>query len=471
MPIRISLTIDRASKVTLAEQIRRGVTAAINSGVLVAGARLPSWRDLASQLGVARGTVRIAYERLIDAQLVVSATQGGTRVAERPLTPPQVDARPQHERSMFISGLYRDFSRPPAVFQMGVPAQDCFPDKLVSRIRARAVRIESSAAGRYPDPRGELELRREIAAHLAMARGIECAPSQIIITSGFGGGLGLTLRVLGLEGRDAWVEDPSFPLARKGLEIARIRMIPVPVDEHGVDVAYGIRRAPDAALAMVSPGQQAPLGPTLCLQRRINLLNWAAQKQSWIIEDDYLSELQLKGRAAPALASLDMHGRVIYLGSFSKTISPMLRLGFAVVPAQLAESFAEAAACLAPAPGPSVQTATAELMRDGHYMRHLRRMKRIYAQRSEALIRCLQSRGYHCRAAGLAVLLQLPDTLVDSLVVSEAHAVGLAPVALSQWYLSPAPPAGLLLNVASIPAAEIQESCARLCELIERLAA
>ena len=153
---------------------------------------------------------------------------------------------------------------------MGVPAQDCFPYKLISRIRARSVRAEGLAAASCPDPRGELQLRRELAVQLAIARGIECAPSQIIITSGFSGGLGLTLRVLGLEGRTAWVEDPSFPLTRKGLEIARLQLVPVPVDEQGLDVAQGLNAAPEAALVVVTPGQQAPLGATLmsCLESR-----------------------------------------------------------------------------------------------------------------------------------------------------------------------------------------------------------
>jgi len=468
MARHLPFTIDRAAKVTLAEQIRTAITAAIDKGLLAPGARLPSWRDLAAQLGVARGTVRTAYERLIDAQLIISSTAGGTRVAQRPALPRQLDA--PDNKSSFIPNVYRQYSAPPAIFQMGVPAQDCFPDKLISRIRARTVRAEAHAAAGYPDPRGELELRREIAIHLAIARGIECAPSQIIITSGFSGGLGLTLRVLGLEGQTTWVEDPSFPVTRKGLEIARLQLMPVPVDEHGLDVVHGLNVAPDASLVVLTPGQQAPLGATLSLERRIRLLDWAAEKKAWIIEDDYLSELQLSGRSAPAIASLDRHGRVIHLGSFSKTISPTFRLGFIVVPVNITQQFAEAAACLGPAPGPSVQIATAEFMREGHYLRHLRRTKRIYAQRSEAVMSCLESRGYRTSAAGLAVLLHLPDGVADTVVVEKASAFGIAPSPLSQWYVSKALRAGgLLLNVAAAPMQSIPSACERLCEIIDRL--
>jgi GntR family transcriptional regulator/MocR family aminotransferase len=242
------------------------------------------------------------------------------------------------------------------------------------------------------------------------------------------------------------------------------------VDEHGLDVAHGLNAAPEAALVVLTPGQQAPLGATLSLERRIRLLDWAAEKNAWIIEDDYLSELQLRGRSAPAIASLDRQGRVIHLGSFSKTISPTFRLGFIVAPVNITQQFAEAAACLSPAPGPSVQIATAELMREGHYMRHLRRTKRIYAQRSEALMSCLESRGYRTSAAGLAVLLHLPDGVADTVVVEKAQAFGIAPSPLSQWYVSKTLRAGgLLLNVAAAPMQSIPSACERLCEIIDHL--
>lgn len=228
-------------------------------------------------------------------------------------------------------------------------------------------------------PRGELELRREIADYLAIARGIDCSPSQIIVTCGYSAGLGLTLRVLGVEGEKVWIEDPGLPFTRKGLELAHVSLAPIPVDANGIDIDHELRHAPDAKLVVVTPGQQAPLGPALSLDRRLKLLDCAAASGAWIIEDDYLSELQLTGRAAPALASLDRAGRVIHVGSFSKTISPTLRLGFVVAPIGLIARFAEVAACLAPPPGPAVQFATAKFMREGRYLRHLRRTKRVYA--------------------------------------------------------------------------------------------
>jgi GntR family transcriptional regulator/MocR family aminotransferase len=367
--------------------------------------------------------------------------------------------------------MYQEMTQGPAIFQMGVPAEETFPATLLARIRCHAVRAEARSAPIYPDPRGELELRREIAAHLAIARGVECSPSQVIITGGYSSGLGLALRVLGLEGQKAWTENPGFPFTRRGLELARLSLAAIPVDASGIDVDYGLRHAPEAKLIVVTPGQQAPLGVTLSLERRLRLLDWAVQESVWVIEDDYLSELQLKGRAAPALASLDRGGRVIHIGSFSKTISPTLRLGFLVAPISLLSRFAEVAACLAPPPGPSVQLATAEFMREGHYMRHLRRTKRAYAAQRDALLDCLQ---LHVKAAsittaGLAALLRLPDGAPDTSIARETLAFGMAPVPLSTWYLRPASGRpGLLLGIATVPNKHLARYCDRLCGIIER---
>ena len=463
-PLRLEL--DRSAKTPLAEQIHKGIRAAIQSGVLAPGARLPSWQDLAAQLGVARGTVRSAYEKLSSAQLIVAARATGTRVADRPSFPVRREKAPAPGSFM---EMYQELTAGPAIFQMGVPARETFPATLLARVRAQAVRIEVSAPAIYPDPRGELELRREIAAYLALARGIECSPSQIIITGGFSGGLGLALRVLGLEQKKVWVEDPGFPFTRHGLELARLSIAPVPVDADGIDVDYGLKHAPNAALAVVTPGQQAPLGSTLSLARRSRLLDWAAQSNAWVIEDDYLSELQLKGRATPALASLDRAGRVIHIGSFSKTVTPALRLGFVVAPAALASRFAEAAACLAPAPGPAVQLATADFMRDGHYLRHLRRTKRVYAAQGEALLKYLRARTENVAIAGLAAVLRLPEGAADLAIAREAASLGLAPTPLSLWYASQASARpGLLLGVATSPLKRIEASSDRLLEIIDR---
>ena len=225
MERHLNLKVDRSGKTPIAEQIRRGIATAIESRVLEPGARLPSWQDLAAQLGVARGTVRTAYEKLRAAQLIIPSRATGTRVAPRPCAAVKSEQRP--DPGSFLE-TYQEMTQGPAFFQMGVPATETFPATLFARIRANAVRAEASAAPIYPDPRGELQLRREIAGYLAIARGIDCSPSQIIVTGGYGAGLGLAFRVLRLEGEKAWIEDPGFPFARKGLELARLSLAPIP---------------------------------------------------------------------------------------------------------------------------------------------------------------------------------------------------------------------------------------------------
>lgn len=459
----LDIRIDRSAAATLTEQIRLGVLAAIRSGVLAPGAKLPSWQALAAQLGVARGTVKSAYERLADEQVIVSSRPGGTRVAEHPVAARALPASVSDD----VPELYQHLFVGPAMFQMGVPASDCFPASLFARLRAHAARREVGEPAVYPDPRGELEFRREIAAHLALARGIGCRPSQVFVTAGFAGALEITLRVLRLEGRTAWMENPGFFQSRRALELAQLVPVPVSVDEDGVDVAQGIKKFPEAALALVTPGQQAPLGGTLSLGRRVALIDWAARTGAWIIEDDYLGELQLRRRAAPALASLDDSGRVIHIGSFSKTISPALRLGFIVAPEELVDKFTEAVMCLGSSPGPAVQNATARLMSEGHYMRHLRRMKRVYCTRGEALQRALESKGYRVQIGGLAALVRLPEEVPDVAVAKEARNWGLAPEPLSPWFApGSGRQSGLLLGIATVDETRLPLACERLHHLI-----
>ncbi|GJD49989.1 HTH-type transcriptional regulatory protein GabR [Methylobacterium crusticola] len=466
----LAIRLDRAARVPLANQIHGAIAAAIREGRLEPGARLPSWRDLAARLGVARGTVRVAYERLVDDQLAAAAGPAGTHVAPRlPASPP-----PEAPDAPPLPDMHHAFSAVPLAFQMGVPAQDAFPFKLWSRLMARSAREEAAGPVAYPDPRGWPALRREIAAALAIGRGLACTPAQVIVTGGYSGALGLVVQALGLPGARAWMEEPGYPLTRTALHLAGVTPVPVPVDGEGLDVARGVALAPGAALAVVTPGQQAPLGVTLSPARRAALLAWAERSGAWIIEDDYLSELQLRGRPAPALAALDRAGRVLHAGSFSKTISPALRLGFLVVPPGLAARVGEAAACLAPAPSAAVQRAVAAFLAEGHALRHLRRAKRLYAARRDALAAAL--RGAFAGAAeveataGLSVLLRLPPGTPDRAVARAALPLGMAPVPLSAWYAD-APRPGLLLGVANLSVERLPEACGRLADLVRRFPA
>jgi GntR family transcriptional regulator / MocR family aminotransferase len=460
----LSIQLDRARRTSLAAQIYSTIRENIENGQLASGARLPSWRDLAAQLGVSRGTVRVAYERLIAEHFAIGLGQAGTRVAERHWPPAMVG---RSQEASLLPELFNEFGSPPLAFQMGVPSQDAFPFKLWSRMLTRETRRVAPVT--YPDPRGDPELRKEIAAYLGLARGVRCSASQVLITGGFSGALGLAIQGLQVGNREAWIEDPSFPLTRTALNLAGMRATAVPVDSEGLNVAAGIETAAGASLAVVTPGQQAPLGMTMSLSRRLALLAWARRNDAWIIEDDYLGELQLKGRAAPALASLDHGGRVVHIGSFSKTISPSLRLVM-VVPQDLVCRFGEIAACLAPAPAAAAQRTVAEFLRQGCYVRHLRRMKHLYAARRETLLHCLRETASSLMkvqaTAGLAVVIFLPDHVSDVDIALRALHFGLAPAPLSPWYVQSPRQQGLLLGVTNLNERRLLADCRRLSKSV-----
>jgi GntR family transcriptional regulator/MocR family aminotransferase len=290
---------------------------------------------------------------------------------------------------------------------MGLPALDAFPRKLWSRLTARRARRLAPNDLACAEATGHEPLRAAIAAHLAVARGIVCAPEQILITTGFQGALGLITRALMQHGDRSWIEDPCYFRARGGLTAAGAALIPVPVDAQGIDVSAGIARAPAARVALVTPSHQSPLGMTLSLPRRLALLGWAREAKAWIIEDDYDSEYHYKGRPPPALKSLDRDGRVLYVGTFSKVLFPALRLGYLVLPEGVLADFRRIVSRLH-LPGSSLEQAvTADFMTEGHFARHIRRMRNLYAERrralAEALADCFGARfGIEMQAAACA---------------------------------------------------------------------
>lgn len=463
-PAKLSIQVDRATVAPIGDQIHASLRQAIVDGRLAPGQRLPSGRDLAAQLGVARGTVRVAYDRLIAEGLVFGAGAAGTRVCARLPVGRADDETPLDGP---LSAFNRPYSSTPLPFQMGVPAHDAFPTKLWARMRARAVRADAITYTAYADPRGEPALRAQIASHLAVSRQMQCHPDQILVTSGYRHGLMLALTALRVHGRKAWIEEPGFPLGRRALELTGAALEPIPVDAEGLRVKDGIARAPDALLALVTPGQHAPLGVTLSPGRRHDLLDWAAAREAWIIEDDYLGELQLDGRAAPALAAGEGADRVIHIGSFSKTLSPALGLGFVVAPRSLAERLVEVSAVLAPAPNRTTQMAVTEFLAEGHFLRHLRQMKALYAERRNLALAHISEFLPGSLTAGLGVIAPLPQLADDSAIVAIARAHGLAPSALSAWHLRRThAQCGLLLSVTNLRLDNIEAACARLASIV-----
>ncbi len=435
-------------------QIYDRARAAIADGRLLPGARLPSARNLAAQLGAARGTVDAAYAMLAGEGWIVRRGPAGTVVAPQ-LAPGQRAAPaaampvPGHSSGVFATDM------PVAPFRMGLPALDAFPRKLWARLVAREVRALSPAAMNYPDPAGWPPLREAIAAYLGIARGIACTPAQIIVTGGYQGALALIGRTLIEPGDGVWFEDPGYYQARLGLLAAGARLLPLAVDAQGMCVEDGVVRAPQAAFAVVTPAHHSPLGVTLSLPRRLALLSWAAAARAWVVEDDYDGEFHYAGRPLPALKSLDRDDVVLYAGSFSKVLFPALRLGYLVVPQNLVERFVRAAHACDAGQSRLEQGVVAAFMAEGHFARHLNRMRRLYAARRAALAAALatvfgERLRVELQGGGMHLLGRPAGDASDDELVRLAMAEGLMPGALSLHRVARDPGAGLLLSFTNI---------------------
>jgi GntR family transcriptional regulator/MocR family aminotransferase len=443
------IQLDRAAAEPAYRQLYRRISAAVLDGTLTEGARLPSARALASQLGLARGTVEAAYGQLAGEGYIQGRGAAGTYVASVAVPARRVPApSPRAARPAMPAGV-------PLPFQMGLPALDAFPRKLWSRLAARQAHALSPLALAASDPAGVAPLRRAIARYLAVARGIAVPPEHVTVTAGFQGALGLLTRLLDVTDQPVWMEEPGYFLARAGLAAAGARIVPVPVDAEGFDVAAALALAPTARLALVSPSHQSPLGMALSLPRRLQLLDWAASRDGWIVEDDYDSEFRYVGRPLPPLKSLDRAGRVLYVGTFSKALFPGLRLGYLVAPPQLTQRVAETAAVLGPLPGAEAQATLAAFLAEGHFGRHVRRMRQLYAGRRAALAAELEKAFGADRVAlgagGMHILLRLDDAADDVAAIAACAAAGLAPSPLSRAYTGAKRKQGLLLSFTNLP--------------------
>ncbi|MBD9416127.1 PLP-dependent aminotransferase family protein [Pseudomonas sp. PDM16] len=458
--------------VPLYRQLYDRVRSAIAVGTLGPGDRLPSARALAKELGVARGTIELAYSLLTSEGYLLARGQAGTVVNPHlqpqaaPVAAEPVDARPAEEAP-------DSFWRPPQLlpFQMGVPALDAFPRKIWARLGARYLRGMRMADLDYPPAHGLPALRSAIASYLQVSRGIDCGAHQVFVTSGWRASLSFVAHAVLSAGQRAWVEDPGYPPARQILRQFGLEPVPVEVDEQGLRVERGIALADDAQVAVVTPAHQSPLSMTLSLPRRQALLEWAARNGAWVVEDDYDGEYRYTSRPLPALASLDRHGRVFYAGTFSKVLFPGIRLAYLVVPQAQVARFEQIGRALFAAATPTMtQTLVADFIAEGHFTRHIQRMRRLYGDRRAATIAALEN-GLAGRLrveqspGGMNLVLRMPGDASDHPLAEHLLAQGMAVQPLSRWWASERRDSALLLSFTNCTSAEQAQ---RLGELIRQ---
>jgi GntR family transcriptional regulator / MocR family aminotransferase len=464
---------DQSRQQAVFDRLRRGILA----GTLPTGARLPPTRALAEELGVARQTVVLAYERLASEGYVRARTGSGTYVAPdlpdaapTPAVPPPTAASSLSERGRRLaavpaSAASRD-SGLGTLLAGGIPAPDLFPTQAWARCAARVLKSLSSNLTGYPPPQGLAELRSQIAAHLAATRGLLADPANIVVTAGTQQALRIAAELLLDPGDAAWVEDPGYIAGRGALLAAGATPVPVPSDAEGLDVAAGIHSAPAARLALVAPSHATPLGGALPIGRRLALLDWAGRAGAWVLEDDCDSEFRWAGHPLPPLATLDRAGRVIYCGTFSKTLAPALRLGFAVVPAPLVAAFVRVQTLTDRGIDTFNHATLAEFMRQDLLAPHIRRMRTEYAHRRDALLTALDR---HAPSAspipapgGLHMVCRLPEGTDEAAVVRACRARGLAVSRLGAYYAGPPRMSGLVMGFAGTPEALAADSARRL---------
>jgi GntR family transcriptional regulator/MocR family aminotransferase len=382
----------------LQAQIVDELRARVLEGALPGGAPLPSSRQLAEELGVARNTVSAAYTTLATEGYLVLAARHRPRVAMiapdvRTRAPVIAGAAPspalagsksaegriaRRAEALVAHGVLLRDTRLVRPFRTGLPPLDLFPERLWQRIVARQVRRQTRRDLAYAGPHGSLALRRALLVHLRATRGVDADPEQIFVTAGSQGALDLCARVVLDPGARAWIEDPGFLGVRGVLALAGARPVPVPVDAEGMDVSRA--RGPAPAAIVVSPSHQFPLGVRLTLARRLALLAAARAHGAWVIEDDYESEYRFEGKPLAALAALDP-SRVLYIGTLSRILFPGLRLGYVVVPPPLVAPFAAVRAVIDRHPAALAQAAVTEMIVEGHFAAHIRRIREATRER------------------------------------------------------------------------------------------
>lgn len=491
-PFLISvIQIDRNKAAPVYGQIYESLRHAIVNQQLGPGSKLPSTRDLAALLDVSRNTVLTAFDQLIAEGYLETRERSGiyvnhqlpeplltSRSADRAAQPVQPRQPVLSRRGQTFAGTKVHQSRKGNkhnLFTNGIPALDLFPFDVWARLTARFYRYAPlSVFDETGDPAGFYPLRQAVAEHLRTARAVNCEAEQVIITTGSQQAFYIAAAMLLDPGDRVWMEEPGCMGPRAAFISQGATLVPVPIDSSGIDVAQGMLVAPDAKVAYVNPSRTYPLGETLSLARRYQLLNWANEANAWIVEDDYDSEFRYSGRPLASLQGLDTNNRVIYIGTFSKVLFPGLRLGYMVVPAALTHAFTAARALIEKHPHLVNQMVLHEFMVEGHFNRHIRRMRTVYDERRQLCYEALRSELDGLLQpgpsdAGMHICGYLPDAVSDLKLAKAAqqHAIEVLP--LSEFYIGSAPRNGLILGYTAVQPQYIKTGVQELARVITSL--
>jgi GntR family transcriptional regulator / MocR family aminotransferase len=478
--------VNRGDSSPLHKQIYDGFRSAILRGELRRGQRIPSSRELTLDLRVSRFPVLNAYAQLLAEGYLESRVGAGTFVSaslpeqrmsvslpEAPAVQPLSGQRRLARRSL----LYSKFEGHAAIrgwgsFGVHQPALDQFPFQVWSSLVARHSRNPHANAIHHVNPLGTERFREAIADYLRTARGVKCDAGQVMIVSGSQQALDIAARVLFDPGDAVWVEEPGYRLQRSVLSAAGCRLIPVPVDREGMDVAAGIRLRKKARAAFVTPSHHYPLGMTMSASRRLQLLNWAQDAGAWVVEDDYDSEYRYESLPIASLHGLDVNQRVIYIGTFSKVLFPSLRLGYIVIPPDLVERFVSVRHCMDIFPPYLYQEVLTDFIRDGHFTRHIRKMRQHYGEKRTVLVESLQREfgsalTIEGAEAGMHLAVRLPEGFRDTEIALRSAQQRLWLWPLSPSYANSNPEQGFVLGFGSTLKSQIPAAVRHMRSVIE----
>lgn len=479
------IAVHRNAAKPLHRQIYDGYREAIVRGNLRSGQQIPSTRTLAAELGISRIPVLDAYAQLLAEGYFESRAGAGTFVSSSLPNQPAASAnrgagapavrsgtRPASRRSALVPHRGSEpWVYGTGAFSVGQLAFDHFPFRIWTSLLSRHCRKVHADSLNYGDPMGSRDFRETIAAYLRTARAVHCEAGQIMVASGSQQALDICARALLDPGSRVWIEDPGYSLLRSALMLAGCDLIPVPVDGEGLDVAAGIRLCHKAQAAWVTPSHQYPLGVTMSASRRFQLLEWARSTGAWIVEDDYDSEYRYESMPIASLQGLDHDSRVIYIGTFSKTLFPSLRLGYMVIPPDLVDRFAAVRRVIDVCPPQLYQAVLADFMREGHYARHIRRMRLLYSERRSALVKGLRSEfGSLLEVvggeAGMYLAVLLPNGLHDREIAVRAAEQNLWLWPLSPAYVGANSRQGFVLGFGSTTASQMPRAVRRMRSML-----